>query len=459
MPMTKRTLFAIVAVIALGACSSSPEAPGKDASTTDSGSADGSISSSDGSTTDQDGSTSDMDGSVSDMDGSTSEMDAGVVLGGLGSVCTTNTDCLAGPSPRCVDVPGGYCTSNCETNADCPDGLCVTGLSAGSGICVAGCTTAADCRDGYDCQVLGSGSGCVIGTSSNTDGGSDAGTDGGTTTTDAGFVASIGDGCGVDNDCGGSLMCLHLVDGYCTKSCTGDNSCLPAFCYPNLIDSNGLRNQACVKRCIGDGDCRGGYSCVQLDATQRGCVSSATINALDGGMMNDAGMTTADAGSMDAGSMDAGSTDAGPQGTDAGSMDAGSTDAGSHEMDAGSMDMDAGNSSDTDGGTSMPGTGVIGDACSMNNDCGAGPTPLCLGGPGGYCSSECATDVDCPHGRCLLIGTSTGCAKECTSNSECRFPDYSCQNLGGFKVCAPACQSNGECNSGMTCNPLTKQCE
>ena len=85
----------------------------------------------------------------------------------------------------------------------------------------------------------------------------------------------------------------------------------------------------------------------------------------------------------------------------------------------------------------------IGDACLGNPDCNiTGFSAFCQTAlPGGYCTAFC-TDGLCPNGSTCALDFDFTCAKNCTSNTDCREPDYVCRPLFDpteqtFMGCAP----------------------
>jgi hypothetical protein len=84
---------------------------------------------------------------------------------------------------------------------------------------------------------------------------------------------------------------------------------------------------------------------------------------------------------------------------------------------------------------------TVGDACTINGDCGNG---LCLQGanaPGGYCSLACQGNGggDCPNGTaCVSDGTQGNaghCRRTCATSDDCRT-GYSCTGTqGSDRVC------------------------
>lgn len=69
---------------------------------------------------------------------------------------------------------------------------------------------------------------------------------------------------------------------------------------------------------------------------------------------------------------------------------------------------------------------TVGDSCTTSKDCGG---KLCIVRselPGGYCSTTCDEDSDCPHGSVCISGVLQGqsdtraCLRSCTRDSDCR---------------------------------------
>ncbi len=73
---------------------------------------------------------------------------------------------------------------------------------------------------------------------------------------------------------------------------------------------------------------------------------------------------------------------------------------------------------------------VVGDACTVNSDCGPG---ICLNRndtPGGMCSVTCTLNGTCPAGSLcvwkLVDSETSGCAHVCTRDADCRA-GYTCE--------------------------------
>src|SRR5262249_2159920 len=121
-----------------------------------------------------------------------------------------------------------------------------------------------------------------------------------------------------------------------------------------------------------------------------------------------------------------------------------------------------GDMSGTDGGR----MGGIGDPCTADTDCAAGPMPSCwksnvLNNPGnpatpnGYCSSKCTTETDCgTGGHCVNLGAAKYCLKMCSDATTCRHPGYACAFYGPDGVCYP--DTIFDCNPKMGTGTCTE---
>ncbi len=85
-----------------------------------------------------------------------------------------------------------------------------------------------------------------------------------------------------------------------------------------------------------------------------------------------------------------------------------------------------------DDGTGGTGDGDLGDGCAASDQCGGGL--YCEASlPGGYCTTDCAGDADCPgSGLCFSLVDATGeeytvCLESCAAPSDCRTSEgYTC---------------------------------
>ncbi len=114
-------------------------------------------------------------------------------------------------------------------------------------------------------------------------------------------------------------------------------------------------------------------------------------------------------------------------------------------------------------GRCMPGPkplpeGVVGNACTGDDECGGAPSSCAsslvgVPAPGGYCSERCSVDADCSSGGACVSGLGTApipigtCFKRCTPPGGCR-EGYTCNALsevddrGG--LCAPIRTSSAQ---------------
>jgi hypothetical protein len=131
----------------------------------------------------------------------------------------------------------------------------------------------------------------------------------------------------------------------------------------------------------------------------------------------------------------------------------------------------------------VPGSRSVGAACSVDEDCGAGPavagqtwecsaTALLGPAPGGYCTATCEQTIPCPSGSVCFSGQ---CLDQCAADSDCRgLPGYRCLPVGWLTgddtlngqyaclaspqctaaSCSPAggdCADDGDCLNGAFC--------
>lgn len=124
----------------------------------------------------------------------------------------------------------------------------------------------------------------------------------------------------------------------------------------------------------------------------------------------------------------------------------------------------------------------LGGECVADDECGTGAR--CLRGynwPGGYCTADSFFGTACPPGaaaRQTLDADYVPCLETCTSDGECRRPNYACYSYrinvfsvdDGLEVCAPVgagsgalgavCDSVADCGGGefVLCRPDTSVC-
>ncbi len=362
-----------------------------------------------------------------------------------GADCSFNTSSCTGTAP-CGDGArdiGEYCDGNdlggdscampynydggtLSCNADCtPNFSACTLFRCGDGQVN---TIDEDCDgndlDGLNCQALGFVGGtlsctgnCLFNTTNCTGGTCgnnqlDAGEDcdgnllGGATCMSLGFT-------------GGNLSCLNC--NYNTAACTGggggangaacttDTQCTGGFCLLQAVF--GWSSGYCLASCQSDADCgvaAGGGHCSQFLG---GCVAPCT------GTCSRTGYTCMD--------------------------------------------------SDGDGRTECVGLAngatAVGGACTTVGNCAGNDGGICagpdLGFAGGYCTLFCSSSNPCPTGsHCMDAGQPSICVDNCTSDPECRTPDYACvdDNGDGVLECwvdQCPCDTTAACDANCTCDP------
>lgn len=305
----------------------------------------------------------------------------------IGAGCDQTTLC-AGELVCDESLPGGFCTLDCDSSNDCPDGTFCRAYD-GSAVCVPGCGADTDCRNGYRCVQIVGNDGNSYGVCEPVDGalpdagGSDAGsldigldTDDDTTVApgDPNYGAPCADDstCAADNDLG--ARCLTDGEGFPDGYCSAQcGDCGPSGA---CIDTSA--GGFCFGLCQAQDDCRGGYTC---------CAEG------------DSGICLPDdfAGNCPA----------------------------------------PGEEPSGDGFTTPPEPGEIGSGCASDEDCVDGGAPYCFDQvPGGLCTGECETRVDCGDGNwCLQAGAGQNfCVRGCAADSGC--PDSQvCCDFGDAAVC------------------------
>jgi hypothetical protein len=171
----------------------------------------------------------------------------------------------------------------------------------------------------------------------------------------------------------------------------------------------------------------------------------------------------------------------GPSGSTATSSNGGGANGGAGGAGGGTTTTTSTSASSS---TGAPVPSQVGDACAADVDCGPGlicvlPTasdPIFGGGaPGGYCSTSCALDIDCPgtDSLCLVGSLEVGnCVEICKlgpaldtfddplAPTKCRGrTDLRCTSTStSADVCLPTCSSDSQCATGMVCDPRTAIC-
>ncbi|HEY8211021.1 MAG TPA: hypothetical protein VIG99_26240 [Myxococcaceae bacterium] len=226
-------------------------------------------------------------------------------------------------------------------------------------------------------------------------------------------VTQVGKPCTVPGNCGSAVAICNTqgvlpsgafqwYQGYCSQNCAspGGTPC------PNGSEcvQMGAGNYRCLKSCrTGYGDCRSSYACAALPGVTDGvCISAC-----------------------------------------AGDVDCGGTQPFCRSCDGLCFNQN------------KP-TGVVGDPCSTNADCGAAQVcytafPWSVGR--GVCTQLCgAVCNDCPNGStCVAMPYSGGslfCLRDCVPGT-CAAGQQ-CLNIGGAKGCVPSCTVTS-CPPGQTC--------
>lgn len=106
-----------------------------------------------------------------------------------------------------------------------------------------------------------------------------------------------------------------------------------------------------------------------------------------------------------------------------------------------------------------PPPSVIGNECAADVDCGDGSCFTEMNGfAGGYCTSFCVTDDECPMGSvCVMGGSGGNCFDVCdpaATERDCRAY-YGCASGFGLPmpVCLPGCTDDTDCPTDRICNP------
>ncbi len=188
---------------------------------------------------------------------------------------------------------------------------------------------------------------------------------------------------------------FNLPNGYCSEFCNlAANDCAgDGQCYDLGLSHNGV----CLDGCSTSADCAPGTACVELGLPTKVCWIPPESGALCSNIGDDDSDLLTDC-------EDPSDCQLGPECT--------------------------------------PGSGAVGDPCTLNNQCGSqtGSDPLCMtqnwfGYPNGYCSEFCNPSAnDCPAGSVCgdFFGFPSGagsCFKSCVSSTDCP-PGLFCVNYG-----------------------------
>jgi hypothetical protein len=183
----------------------------------------------------------------------------------------------------CTPLEDGDCTSPrlaagmpCEQSEDsCGDDRVCLAPDGGQGLCSAICASDDDCLDGESClQIQGAGDAryCVTPCEAKADCPQNTVcTPGEDLTASELFclppwlaASKIGQGCMNGSDCGDGGQCITPSNaypgGYCTMPCDPETCPIGAICH--AVDPRSpAATSFCYAECVGDGDCRAGYTC------------------------------------------------------------------------------------------------------------------------------------------------------------------------------------------------------
>lgn len=380
--------------------------------------------------------------------------------------CSSAPGCQLSEAERCDDG----LDNDDDSLTDCQDLADCTGVSCGTGcVCGGGAKTEtacadsadndndslADCQDLADCTGASCGTGCVCGGGSKTETACSDGVDN---------DGDLSRDC-ADSDCFGqeSESCADLLDNNCDRAIDcADSKCAASPACANLSD--GLP-------CASDSQCGGGKCRTEAATGDPNGACSNSVSCSVSAQTGCRGGLCVEAGSFDLCRMRCTGTGLGATGRcRAGyaclDTDSDTTNSTNYCLSLCSSDAEC------QGGAAGYGCNLwskrceqkdkglskYGAPCSSASQCESGYCTRAF--PGGYCIGVCSgTQKSCgPDGACYYyssFGDNIGaCWKSCSTNSQCRQPDYHCENLGQGKICTcrltgEPCLSNSECCSGM----------
>lgn len=236
----------------------------------------------------------------------------------------------------------------------------------------------------------------------------------------------VGDACAAGTDCSGDLVCFTgLPDGYCTARCIDG-------CPDGTLCTSYAGQDLCLKLCVGDADCREGYTC-RSGVCQTGCVTDAECQA--GESCQGGGCTARGIGAACT------TPDECDSGSCAKSLPGGYCTQGC----ASAADCPTGTECVTYGGQSF-----CFDACLNNGDCRAGY--VCSGG---VCDRACTGDADCAGGEVCRDGACVGAGvgQTCELGTDCPSP-LGCNKSVPGGYCTQVCTTGADCPEGSTCGTM-----
>lgn len=399
-----------------------------------------------------------------------------------GSTGSGSSSGVVGPRPG---EPG----SPCARNAECDSSLCLA-----SGRCTKACSTQTDCPTAWGCSSL-PGAGlvcqCALTSSEETCDGVDndcnARVDDGATCANGLLCQAGACVCPPERTCGGACVDTQTDEqhcGGCSRPCGANNECVAGACVLSCGALTACSNMCvntqtdpnhcgmCGRSCGTGGSCNNG-TCTcggGLTLCSSACVDTQTSTAHCGmcGRSCNGGQTCV-AGMCMGGGTSSSSSSGGSGGctntcmyANDGACDDGGPGA---EFAVCALGTDCTDCGPRSGGTSSSSSGgmatnrPLGDPCTADSQCAGG---FCIresnnGWPGGYCSKPCTVfGNECgEEGTCREELQNPVCFKKCGFGSDCREPDYTCEDqyrpFGGFsRQCFPAATGTGAVGDACT---------
>lgn len=284
---------------------------------------------------------------------------------------------------------------------------------------------------------------------------------------------ATGEACTSADECAGEFCILNTgwVDGYCTGACDVDADCGP---------DGHCNGRACVATCTSNNDCRPGYECSDFFNDGTTVCAPATTYVMPGGACTSDDMCATtyfgatclapDDGFADGYCVVGCEVDADCPGasfcasTDTGGVCVPTCNATSCRD--GYACFDYLNTFRNTCGPAATGTGTVGAACDVLQDCAGGTEGFCIESTdwvGGYCTlAPCTTNLDCATGsHCgFKEGTAGFCVDDCATQADCRA-GFGCVDADGDAAleCAPsgigtgligdACTTVADCAGGV----------
>jgi hypothetical protein len=189
----------------------------------------------------------------------------------VGNACADETACNGGTCREGGQWPGGYCSGSCNADSDCgAEGVCLLRLYGKGGSCYESCNVDTDCkRDAMNYGCIDAINGVKICAFK----------------MDPLPAGIVGKACAADTDCANGeckdgFGNLPAPEGYCSADDCEDD----AVCGAGAVCLSRGRTTSCLKSCTVAADCRTGYTCMEMGATdKRGTVCYPLPAAGDAG--------------------------------------------------------------------------------------------------------------------------------------------------------------------------------